>query len=147
VADYAPVQEAGRPPVSGTASGTITAGDILGVSGDGTVAKLAALASAAFIGVAATAAITAGRVSYYPRGPVHRSLADGTVTAGDLVGSTNTANRQVKTIGAPSLTFAGTYSATDAKTVVEAVENATRGVAGIALTTAADNNYVTWMQT
>ncbi len=94
MADYNPIYLPGDA-ISMTASGTIAGGDLLVVSGSGTVARAAALASRSVIGVAGNDATADGRVTVYARGPVHESLADGTVTAGDEVSSTNTAGRGV----------------------------------------------------
>lgn len=143
--DYSPLFQPGDV-IPLTAGGTIAAGDLVGVSASGQVSKVSALQARTWIGVAANAAAATERVTVFARGPVHESVADGTVTAGDEIGTTNTANRQVKTIPATATTFAGTYSAADAKAVVDAAINSARAVVGIALTTAADNATVRWMQ-
>ncbi len=64
---------------------------------------------------------------------MHESIADGTVTAGDQIVAASTAARQVRT--APAVT-----------TPVAADVTNTRSILGIALTTAADNLKVRWMQ-
>ncbi|MFB6392624.1 capsid cement protein [Polymorphospora lycopeni] len=105
--------------IGGTASAAITGGQVLAVSGNGTVGPAGA-ASAAVIGVAAFDAASGTRVSYYPRGKVHVSTADGAITAGDRVDSA----------------------------AAGAVASGTAGVnnIGIALTTAADEALVEWME-
>ncbi len=104
---------------TGTASATITGGQVLAVSGNGTVGPAGA-DSNAVVGVAAHDAATNGLVTYFPRGKVHVSTAAGAITAAARVNSA----------------AAGT------------VASATAGVGniGIALTTAADTAAVEWME-
>lgn len=102
-----------------TASATITGKQTIVVSGSGTVGPAGADA-ANFIGVAATDAVTNGLVTYFPRGPIHISVASGGITAGARVNT-----------GA-----AGTVASAAAGT----------GNIGIALTTALDTADVTWME-
>lgn len=132
--DYTPPYPRGRE-ITLTVSVACVGGDLLAVSGSGTVAPWvpAATPSTKIIGVAAQDAPVNGRVMVWGFGPVHESLADGTVTAGDQVVAAATAARQVKT--APAVT---TPTAGD-------VTN-TRSILGVALTTAADNVKVRWMQ-
>lgn len=105
--------------VTGTASATITGGQLLIVSGNGTVGPAGA-AGTNVVGVAAFDAVSTDRVSYFPRGKVHVSTASGAITAGARVDA-----------GA-----AGTVaSASSALTNI-----------GIALTTAADTASVEWME-
>lgn len=132
MSDYQPVYT--QNPVTLTTSAVVTGGDILAVSGSGTVAKTATLADPKVVGVAAHDAPSGGKLTVHGRGPVHESIADGAVTAGDLLTSTNTANRQVKTLAAAGAAY------------VQAEANATRAVLGVAITTAADNAKVRWMQ-
>ncbi len=105
--------------VTGTASATITGGQVLVVSGNGTVGPAGA-DSNAVIGVAAHDAVNGGRLSYFPRGKVHVTTAAGGITAAARVNSA----------------AAGT------------VASATAAVAniGVALTTAADTALVEWME-
>jgi len=132
--DYTPPFPRGRE-ITLTVSVACSGGDLLAVSGSGTVAPWvpAATPSTKIIGVAANDTPVNGRVTVWGFGPVHESLADGTVTAGDQIVAASTAGRQVKT--APAVT---TPTAGD-------VTN-TRSILGIALTTAADNVKVRWMQ-
>lgn len=105
--------------ITGTASATITGGQTLIVSGNGTVGPATA-ASPAVVGVAAFDAVNGDSVPYFPRGKVHISTASGAITAAARVDA-----------GA-----AGTVaSASSALTNI-----------GIALTTAADTAAVTWME-
>lgn len=137
--EYQPVFEWGRT-LSLTTSAPVLAGGVLEVSGSGTVGPAAA-SSAKAVGVAAFDAATGARATVYGRGPVHESIADGTVTAGTLVVASSTTARQVKTIAAP--TFATVYLNTDADTQLTSRD----AVLGVALTTATDGNLVRWMQT
>jgi hypothetical protein len=109
--------------VTGTASATITnpagAGQVLIVSGSGTIGPATA-DSNAVIGVAANDAVNTDRVSFFPRGKIHISVAAGAITAGARVNAA----------------AAGTVASAAA-----AVANI-----GIALTTAADTALVEWME-
>lgn len=73
MADYAP-KYLYADQITGTASATITGGQLLVVSGDGTVGPAGADA-ANVIGVATMDAAANARVSYCPRGKVHISTA------------------------------------------------------------------------
>ncbi len=105
--------------ITGTASATITGGQVLVVSGNGTVGPAGA-DSNAVIGVAAHDAVSGGLVTYFPRGKVHVSTAAGGITAAARVNSA----------------AAGTVA-----TATAAVANI-----GVALTTAADTAAVEWME-
>lgn len=148
--DYTPVYPRGDA-ITLTASAAVSGGDLLEVSGNGTVAKTATLASEKLVGVAADDTPVNGRVTVWGLGPVHIGLADGTVTAGDQVGSTNTAGRQVKTIVATAAAIDVGVSPTQGSintavnAGISAAVNAARGVVGVALTTASDGNPVRWM--
>jgi hypothetical protein len=85
VADYTPVYVPSKV-ITLTASANVSAGDLLVVSGSGTVAKAAVAATApVVIGVAGFDAASGTRVTIYGRGIVHESVAQATVTAGDLL--------------------------------------------------------------
>jgi hypothetical protein len=105
--------------VTATASATITGGQTLIVSGNGTVGPATA-GSPACIGVAAFDAANGDRVTYFPRGTVHVSTASGSITAAARVDT-----------GAAGTVASGTAG----------VNNI-----GIALTTAADAALVEWME-
>ncbi len=102
-----------------TASATVVGGQVLAVSGNGTVGPAGA-DSNAVIGIAAHDAATNGQLTFFPRGKIHISTAAGAITAAARVNSA----------------AAGT------------VASATAGVGniGVALTTAADTAAVTWME-
>lgn len=140
MADYTPVFTPSKV-IPLTASGAVAGGDILAVSGDGTVAKCTSLAATSYIGVAGNDAAANARVTVYCRGYVHESVADGTVTAGDQVTTTSTAGRQVKSL--PAANISGVPPL--AGDINTAVNNA-RAVIGVALKTAADNAKVRWME-
>lgn len=81
MADYTPVFPLGGAGFTMQASGTITAGDLVVVSGSGTVASSGAAGAA--IGVAAHDAATGAKVTVMPLKMVHETLAGaGGVTAG-----------------------------------------------------------------
>jgi hypothetical protein len=105
--------------VTATTSATVTGGQLLIVTGNGTVGPATA-ASPAVVGVAAFDAANGDRVTYFPRGKVHVSTASGAITAAARVDA-----------GA-----AGTVASASA-----ALTNV-----GIALTTAADTAAVEWME-
>jgi Uncharacterized conserved protein (DUF2190) len=135
--DYNPVFTPGRA-ITLTASATITSGDIVEVSGSGTVAKaaLSTNGSTKIVGVASKDAVANERVTIHSRGIVHESIPQGTVTAGDqltaaLTGATGGA--QVQTIPAVGAPVPGDVTAT-------------RALIGIALTTATNPTKVRWME-
>lgn len=142
--DYTPVYLPGDI-ISSTASATVTGRQPLEVSGSGTVAPTATLQSQKIVGIAAEDAPSGGRVTFYSRGVVHESLADGTVTAGDLVGSTGTANREIKTIPPSAVDVGAAFNQAADNTAINAGLQANRAILGVALTTAADNTKVRWM--
>lgn len=86
MADYAPIYLYADQ-ITATTSAAVTGGQLLHVSGDGTVAPAPA-DSHAFVGTAAQDAASGARVSYCPRGKVHESTTDGAVTAGNNVFTT-----------------------------------------------------------
>lgn len=85
---------------SRTTSAAVTAGQLLMVSGDNTVAKTSGAVSS-WVGVAATDAASGADVTVYTEG-VHILAASGAITAGDLV--IPAANGAVSTIGTLSAT-------------------------------------------
>jgi hypothetical protein len=118
MAEYLPLYEEGQA-VTSQASATITAGQMVAVSGNGTVGPAGAN-STAWVGVAAFDAVSGDKVTYYSGG-VQRPITSGTVTAGDLV--VCAASGAVSTLAAVT-----TPTAAD-------VTN-TRAIIGVALTTA-----------
>ncbi|WP_101791023.1 capsid cement protein [Nonomuraea indica] len=112
-----------------TTSAAVTGGQLLAVSGNGTVAPAAA-GSASWIGVASGDATSGARVTVFCRGTVHESTASGAITAGAQLAT-----------GA-----AGTVASLAAAAGATAGDiNSARGVIGVALTTAADAAKVRWM--
>jgi hypothetical protein len=82
--DYAPKFLYGDQ-ITGTASAIITGGQVLVVSGDGTVGPAGDAADITVVGVAAQDAASGANVSYFPRGKVHVTTTAGAVTAGNGV--------------------------------------------------------------
>lgn len=124
MAEYLPIYRPGQV-LTLKASATITGGQLVAVSGSGTVAPAGA-AVANWVGVAAFDAATNDNVTIHSNG-VQSLTASGTVTAGDLVISA--ASGQVSTAAAVT-----TPTAADV--------NTTRQVVGVALTTATNGNKV-----
>lgn len=131
--DYTPVAVEGEC-ITLTLSASCVGGAVLEVTGSGTVAPITpgATPSVKVVGIAQSDQNSGARISVWCFGPVHESVADGTVTAGDQVVTATNASRQVRTLGAVS-----TPTAAD---VV-----GTRAILGVALTTASDNTKVRWM--
>lgn len=82
MAEYLPLYKPGQA-ITRQASGTITAGQLVRVSGSGTVAATTA-ASDDWLGVAGFDAVSGDKVTVFSSG-VQRCVATGTVTQGDLV--------------------------------------------------------------
>jgi hypothetical protein len=145
--DYTPVYIQGRS-LTLTTSASCVGGDLLAVTGSGTVAPVVpgATPSAKVVGVAAEDTPSGGRVTVFGFGPVHESIADGTVTAGDQITTASTASRQVKTLPVSNLDLGAAFNQAADNTAVNLAVNNARSVLGVALTTAADNTKVRWMQ-
>jgi hypothetical protein len=84
MADYQPLHNPGKA-FTRTTSGAVTGGQLLVVSGSGTVA-VAGAAAAAWLGVAGFDAPSGGLVTVFCEG-VQRLIASGSITAGALVES------------------------------------------------------------
>lgn len=125
MAEYLPLHTPGKA-FTRQASATITGGQLVGVSGSGTVAPTSAN-QASWVGVAGHDAANGDQVTVFTEG-VQRIVASGAVTAGDLLVAAATAG-SVSTLAAVT-----TPTAAD-------VTN-TRAIVGIALTTAADGALV-----
>jgi hypothetical protein len=82
MAEYAPVFFPADK-VSSVTSAAVTAGQLLYVSGDNTVAPTTA-ATGAWVGVAARDAASGGGITFYTEG-IHELAASGTINAGDVV--------------------------------------------------------------
>lgn len=112
MAEYLPIHTPGQA-VTLKASAAITAGQVVAVSGSGTVAPAGA-DSAAWVGVAATDAATNDNVTIWCGG-TQNCTAAGAITAGDAIecaasGAVATAS------GATALTFVGVALTTAADT-------------------------------
>ena len=128
MSDYLPVYSPGEAFTS-TASATITGGQILEVTGSGTVGPAAA-GSVKVVGVAAFDCASGARITVWSAAQVHEVTASGTVTAGDPVVSA--ASGQVASAAAVT-----TPTAADVTT--------TRALIGVALTTATNGNLVRYL--
>lgn len=124
MSDNNPIYFPGQAQTS-TASATITGGQLLAVSGVGTVGPAGAN-SGAVVGVAASDAASGETVTYQTCGR-HFLTASGTVTAGDIV---------VPAAAGAVATLAAVTTPTPAD-----VTN-TRAIVGVALTTATTGNPV-----
>ena len=96
MADYLPLYLPGQE-LTSTTSAAVTGGELLVVTGPGTVARSAA-ANAAWLGVAAHDAANGARVTVHTGG-VQRLTATGGINAGDIVVAA--ANGTVATNAAP----------------------------------------------
>ncbi len=141
MADYTPVFAPGKI-VTLTAASAINGGDLVEVAASGTVQTAGATGSGLppsmkVVGVAGNTTPANGRVTVYARGYVHESVAQGTVTAGDQVGSIQfgaTAGAQVQTVALAGSPPVGQDA------------NMARAILGIALTTATNPSKVRWME-
>ena len=126
--------------MTSTAAGTITGGDPVEVAGSGTVQKATysdtpnTVGSVKCVGVASHDATTGSRVTIIVDRVVHEGTAEGAITAGDQLMASTIAGHQVVT--------APVVSGSPVKSDVEVA----RAIIGIALTTAAANGTVRWMQ-
>lgn len=85
MADYTPIHSGGAIPFTSQASATIVGGQVVAVSGNGTVGP-AASASTAAVGVAAHDAASGAKVTVWPlKNVTHEVVAAGAVTAGALL--------------------------------------------------------------
>lgn len=123
--EYNPVYVPGRA-MTLTASAAVSAGDVVEVSGSGTVARVSASASLKVIGVVSTPAQPGHRVMIWGRGPVHELVADGIITAGDLVVATVTPGFGVRAMTG---------------------DDDPRALLGVAITSAASGALARWMET
>src|SRR5258707_14674097 len=99
MADYTPVYLTGRQ-LTLTCSVACVGGDVLEVSGSGTVRPVvpSATPSAKVIGIPGDDTPVNGRVPAHRFGPVHESVADGTITAGDPLTPARNPGKQAKTL-------------------------------------------------
>lgn len=123
MADYSPVLANGNKPFTLQASAAITGGQLVSVSGAGTVAPTAG-ADGKVVGVAATDAANGAKVTIWPLiGPVHESVSPAGSTAGDSLSSAASGGVATGVLG--TLAAAGT-------------------LLGTAITTATAGNKVRW---
>jgi hypothetical protein len=110
VSDYTPVYENGSLPFTMTASAAVTGGQVVIVTGIGTVGPSAA-ASGVVAGVAAHDAAINARVSVWPLpGLVHESITPAGTTAGFSLSSSTAGGVDTGTLG--TLAAAGTLLGT-----------------------------------
>lgn len=145
--DYTYVKSGGDDGATLVASTAVTGGDLLVVSGSGTVATAAATAALNYVGVAAHNAPAGGSVTVWTRGMVHESIADGPVTAGDQLTTTATAGRQVKSLPPSAGDLGAAFNQAADNAVLNTAVNNARALIGIALTTVVDGAKVRWVTT
>ncbi len=135
MADYSPLYLPGQA-ITSTASATTTGGQLMEVSGSGTVAPVSGT-SYKIVGVAAFDAAANADVTIFGRGTVYESTASGAITAGaQLIGATG------GKVASLAVSAAGGNTAGD----IDTAANNARRIVGVALTTAADAATVTWME-
>jgi hypothetical protein len=146
MADYSPIHTSGLKPVPLTCSAAVVGGQLVEVSGNGTIAPSPASATASpkVIGVAAHDCGTGMVGTVWPRGMVHETTANGVITAGDQLVSGAVAGT-VKTMPVTASNFAAAYAEADAETQTNLAVNNARAVLGVALTSAADAGKVKWV--
>ena len=146
MADFVPVFMPGTAQTLG-AGGTIAGGDLVTLSAASTVVKAGVTASTSYIGVAGHDATTGAKVTVHILKAVFDSIADGAVAVGDQLTTTSTANRQVKSLAASAANITGAPPlASDINTALNLAVNSARAIIGMAITAAADNQVVRWIQ-
>jgi sulfate adenylyltransferase subunit 1 (EFTu-like GTPase family) len=130
-----------------TASGTISGGDPLEVSGSGTVAKVASANSVKFLGIAAHDATNGNSIRLYVINPIFDGIADSAITAGDQLVASNTASKTVKTIAAANVDVTSSFVQATVNSAINNSVNQARSTIGLALTSASDGGTVRWMMT
>lgn len=107
MADYSPVYTGGVVPWTSTASAAITGGQVLIVTGSGTVGPSTA-DSAVVAGVAAHDAASGARVSVWPLdGCIHELVASGAITAAGGVNADAAGQVKASGTGIPTQAAAG----------------------------------------
>jgi hypothetical protein len=129
-----------------TAGGSITGGDLVVLSGASSVVKASTTGAATYVGVAGHDAATGTKVTVTVLKAVFDSIADGAVAVGDQLTTTATANRQVKSLAAAAVDVGGTPTQASINTAINTSVNNARAVIGMAITAAADNAIVRWIQ-
>jgi hypothetical protein len=145
MADYTPVAVPGTT-YTFQATGTIAGGDLVGMSGPLTVTRVSSAASLAYVGVAGTDAAIGSKVTVFICKMINDSVAEGTITAGDQVISSAVAGRHVKTLAVTAVDVTGTPTQSTINTAINTSSANNRGILGVAVTTAADNTTVRWVQ-
>lgn len=112
MADYSPVWSGGAVPFPATTSATVTGGQVLEVTGTGTVGPATA-ATVKPVGIAAHDAASGARVTVWPLNNVVHEItvvAAATVTAADgvITGTAGTVNTAVVATAAAAGTLLGT---------------------------------------
>lgn len=121
MADYVPLAWPGKA-FTATASAAITGKQALRVSGSGTLAP-ATQASHLIVGVAAFDVANSGdSLTWFPRGTIHRLLATGTVTAGDVVEAATAGTVATHTQGTNDVRVFGIALTTATDATVEIME-------------------------
>lgn len=121
MADYLPLYLPGKA-VTVTASAAVTGGQAIRVSGNGTVAP-ATQASHLVIGVAGVDLANSGDKGVaFLRGTVHRLLATGTVTAGEVVEAATAGTVATHTQGTNDVRVFGIALTTATDALVEIME-------------------------
>ena len=120
MADYLPLYLPGKA-VPTTVSADVIGGTAAKVSGSGTTAPNAA-ASTYIVGVYSTDAKSGERTTLFGRGAVHRLLATGTVTAGDLVEGATAGSVATHTVGTNDARVFGIALTTATDASVEIME-------------------------
>jgi hypothetical protein len=137
-----------------TAASSVTGGDPVEVAGNNQAQKVTANNSPRYLGIAGHDAVVGQRLSVIAAKPVHDGVADGAITAGDLLGASAAAGRTVRTVTAAAVAaqdVGATPTQASINTAVNAVGTALNASSagrriGVAMTTAADGQGVRWMQ-
>lgn len=150
MADYTPVAVPGST-YTFQASGVIAGGDLVGMTGPLTVARVSSAASLAYVGVAGTDAAVGFKVTVFIGRMINDSVAEGTIAAGDQLVSSSVAGRQVKALpaSASNVDVTGTPTETSIEAFNAAINtavNGARAVLGTAVNPATDNTTVRWVQ-
>jgi predicted transcriptional regulator len=107
MADYTPVYTGGVIPWTATTSAAVVGGNVLIVSGNGTVSASTA-DSAVVVGVAAHDAASGARVSVWPLdGCIHELVASGAITAAGGVNADAAGQVKASGTGIPTQAAAG----------------------------------------
>lgn len=120
MAEYVPLYTPGQT-ITKPCSANVTGGLPVYVSGNGTVANSAAAANIP-VGVCAFDALSGDQAEFYGRGMVHRLMASGTVTAGDVVEAAAAGAVATHTVGTNDARAFGIALTTATSSLVEIME-------------------------